>query len=120
MLSSGLDGDRLATIDMSRKWGGELHPFWAQLGPHLTQSGLGHTQWQLDPSSRLATIDMGRKVGALPLFRGELGPHLTQCRLGRGLPHYQVASLSIQPFGQYRYPPKIGGALFWGGSCVPI
>jgi len=27
---------------------------------------------------RLATIDMGRKLG-------ELGPHLTQCRLGRGL-----------------------------------
>ena len=29
----------------------------------------------------------------------ELGPHLTQCRLGRGLPPYQVASWSIQPFG---------------------
>jgi len=32
-------------------------------------------------------------------FLGELGPHLTQCRLGRGLPPYQVASWSIQPFG---------------------
>jgi len=45
---------------------------------------------------RLATIDMGRKLGgaALPPFLGkeELGPHLTQCRLGRGLPPYQVAS----------------------------
>ena len=29
----------------------------------------------------------------------ELGPHLTQCRLGRGLPPYQVASWSTQPFG---------------------
>jgi len=29
----------------------------------------------------------------------ELGPHLTQCRLGRGLPPYQMASWSIQPFG---------------------
>ena len=29
----------------------------------------------------------------------ELGPHLTQCGLGRGLPPYQVASWSIQPFG---------------------
>jgi len=40
---------------------------------------------------RLATIDMGQKVGAaVPPFRGgELGPHLTQCRLGRGLPPYQ-------------------------------
>ena len=51
---------------------------------------------------RLATIDMGRKLGGVPLFsRGgaELGPHLTQCRLGRGLPPYQVASWFIQPFG---------------------
>ena len=28
-----------------------------------------------------------------------LGPHLTQCGLGRGLPLYQVASSSTQPFG---------------------
>jgi len=34
---------------------------------------------------RLATIDMGRKVGAaLPLSVWELGLHLTQCGLGRG------------------------------------
>jgi len=37
---------------------------------------------------------------AVPLSVGELGPHLTQCGLGRGLPTYQVASWSIQPFGQ--------------------
>ena len=38
---------------------------------------------------RLATIDMGRKVGAVvPLSVGELGPYLTQCRRGRGLPPY--------------------------------
>ena len=45
-------------------------------------------------SDRLATIDMGRKVGAaVPLsVRGELRPHLTQCGLGRGLPPYQVTS----------------------------
>jgi len=49
---------------------------------------------------RLATLDMGRKVGAaVPLSVGELGPHLTQCRLDRGLPPYQVESSSIQPFG---------------------
>ena len=44
------------------------------------------TKWHLDPSSYLATTDMGRKLGdgALPLW-GELGPNLTQCRLGRGL-----------------------------------
>ena len=33
---------------------------------------------------RLATIDMGRKLGAVPLFfgGGELGPHLAQCGMG--------------------------------------
>jgi len=28
---------------------------------------------------RLATIDMGRKLRAVPLLGGELGPHVTQC-----------------------------------------
>jgi len=70
-------GDRFATIGMGRGlrtqaalpasvnpepyfaaavlllWGGEL-------GPHLTQCGLGEadlrTKWQLDPSNRLATM----------------------------------------------------------------
>jgi len=38
---------------------------------------------------RLATIDMGRKVGAaVPISLGELGPHVTQFRLCRGLPPY--------------------------------
>jgi len=41
---------------------------------------------------RLATIDMGRKVGAaVPISVAELGLHLTQCRLDQGLPPYQVA-----------------------------
>jgi len=36
---------------------------------------------------RLATINMGRKVGgAVPILGGgELGLHLTQCGLGRGV-----------------------------------
>jgi len=45
---------------------------------------------------RLATIDMGRKLGgaALPPFlrKEELGPHLTQCGHGRGLPACRVSS----------------------------
>jgi len=42
---------------------------------------------------RLATIDMGRKVGGLLCpFLGELGPHLTQCGFGRDLPPYEVAT----------------------------
>jgi len=48
-----------------------------------------HAKWYLDLSSRLATIDMGRKWGAVHIS-GELGPHLTQC--GRGLPLCQVSS----------------------------
>ena len=30
---------------------------------------------------------------------GKLGPHLTQCLLGGGLPPYQLACWSIEPFG---------------------
>jgi len=41
---------------------------------------------------RLATIDISRKLGAMPLLAGELGPHVTQCDLRRGLPSYQVES----------------------------
>ena len=40
--------------------------------------------------------------------------HLSQCHLGRGLPPYQVASWSIQPFCHNRQAPKIGG-----GAAVP-
>jgi len=39
------------------------------------------TKWRLHPSSRLATIDMGRKLGAVPLLGG-LRTHLTQRPLG--------------------------------------
>ena len=82
-----------------------------ELRPHLTQRRLARkprpsrrcvawaevylrTKWHLDPSSRLATIDMGQKLdrGVVPFFLWELGPHRTQSHLGRGLPPYQVAS----------------------------
>jgi len=45
---------------------------------------------RLNLSSPLATTDMGRKLGAVPLL-GVLGPHLTQCGLGQGLPPCQVS-----------------------------
>ena len=77
-----------------------------ELGLHLTQcrlsSGLSPTKWHLDPSSHLATTDMGQKLGAPPSFllgEGELGPHLTQCGQGWGLTACQVSSWSIQLFG---------------------
>jgi len=71
-------------------------------------------KWHLDPSSRLATINMDRKVEVMLCpFRGrgqkELGPHLTQYNLGQGLPPYQVASWSIQPFGHNTHGLKSVG-----------
>ena len=62
-----------------------------------------------DPSSRLATIDMGRKWGMLCPLLGEAGTELTQCDLGRGLSPYRVASCWIQLFGHNRHGPKIEG-----------
>ena len=59
---------------------------------------------------RLATIDMGRKVGSsMPLSMWKLSPHLAQYDLGWGLSPYQVTSWSIQLFGHNRHGPKIGG-----------
>jgi len=53
---------------------------------------------------RFVTIGIGRKLMRLcPFSLGRaLGPHVTQCGLGRGVPLYQVASWSIQPFGYDR------------------
>ena len=89
-------GDRLATINIGRRegaavplfGGGEMGPIkhdvaWAEIYLRI--------KWHLDPSSRLATVDMGRKLGAVPFYwGGELGPHLTQCGLGQGLSPCQV------------------------------
>jgi len=63
---------------------------------------------------RLATIDMGRKIGVcVPIFfgGGEAGPHLTQNGLDRGLPSYQVAPGSIQPFVRNRHMGRKLGAV---------
>ena len=76
-------GDRFATIDMGRKDGAAVSlSGGGVLGPHLPQCGLWaevylRTKWHLDLSSRLATINICRKLRAVPLFTGELGPHLT-------------------------------------------
>ena len=81
-------------------------------------------KWHLDPSSRLATIDMCRKLeGALPFWGGELGPHLTQYGLSQPRPTSITSGiLIIQPFGHNRHGPKIGGgsAFLGRGSWVPI
>jgi len=70
---------------------------------HLSIIWVTFTGWYNKSSAvaemgdRLATIDMGWKVGRAAV--GALGHRLTHCGLGRGLPIYQVASWSIQPFG---------------------
>jgi len=59
-----------------------------------------HTNWHLDASSRLATIKMGRKLGALPpcsapfLGRGTGSPSSTMWP-GPGPPPCEVSSWSI-------------------------
>jgi len=61
-------GDRLATTDTGQKlrvmplYGGAGFPAWGEA--YL------RTKWYIDPFSRLATINMGGKVGAVPPFWG--------------------------------------------------
>jgi len=67
------------TIDVGRKERGLLCPFCGQLGPRLIYNVAWaeiyfRTKWRLHPSSRLATIDMNRKLGAVPLFGGSCDP----------------------------------------------
>ena len=54
------------------------------------------TKWHPDPCSRLATTDMGRKLGAVPLL-GELGPHLTQRGQGGGQPSGILIDATVWP-----------------------
>jgi len=79
-------GNRLAIIDIGRKEKGAAVPLsgGGDLGPHLTQCGLGRgylrTKWHLGPSSRLATTDgHGPKIGegAVPLLGGNGSPSNT-------------------------------------------
>jgi len=66
---------------MGLNWGISA-PFWGGgAGSRLTQCPLGrglppYTMWHLDPSSHLATTDMGRKLGGgcAPLGRGSRVP----------------------------------------------
>jgi len=57
----------------------------------------------------------GPKNGVFVPLSGELGPHVTQCGLGGGLPSYQVASWSIQPFVYYCVVCMLRFVTRWGG-----
>jgi len=52
--------------------------------------------------------------------RGELGPHVTQCGLGQGLPSYQLAPWSIQPFGHSTHGQKLTGDVEGRGELCPF
>jgi len=91
------------------------------LGAHLTQCGqrrdlpeLPPYKWHLDPSSRLVTTYVGRKLGAavLLLEKGELGHHITQCGRGRGLPTCQVSSW-FNLFYLHRLAFTVAGPTAW-------
>ena len=57
----------------------DVFEFW-----QITHNLLEKSSAVAEMGDRLATIDMGRKLGRLsPFYLGELGPHLTQCRLSR-------------------------------------
>ena len=59
----------MATIDTGRELGGgaAVPLMGAELGSHVTQCAWSEaylsTKWHLDPFSRFATTDMGKKVG---------------------------------------------------------
>ena len=98
-------GDRGHNRHGPKRGGGCCPSFAVELGPRLTQCGMGQG---LRPYQVVSSCIQ-------PFGHNRHGPktggcdHLTQHRLGRGLPPYQVAS-SVQPFGQTRHGPKIG----WG------
>jgi len=70
---------------------------------------------------RLATIDIGRKLGAVPLlWGGELSLHPTQCRWPETYLHTKFhldpsSRLATTDMGR-----KLGGCAPFGGSWVPI
>ena len=73
------------------------------------------TEWHLDPSSRLATTDMGQNwVGAVPFFLvGELGPHLRRSCLGEAYLHTKWHLSPSSRLATRDISQKIGG-------CVPL
>lgn len=129
MLSSSWDGWLFGRSRHGPKSGGWV-PFGGQLGPpfntmlpapRLYQMA----SWSIEPFGR--NIHGPKSgVGCCASFLGSrswvsLRPHLTQCHLGRGLPSYQVAPWSIQPYGHNRHKAKIGGGAvsLWAGYLCP-
>jgi len=78
--------------------------------------GYLRTKWHLDPFSRLATTDMGRKLGGCAPWR--LGPYLTNVARAEAYLH---TKWHLDPFSRLAtrdMDRKIGAAVppFWGGG----
>ena len=78
------------------------------------------TKWHLGLSSRLATADIGQKLGgAVPFFLGDLGVHRTQSRVGRA---YLLTKWQLSPSSRSATTDigrKLGNAHYRSGSWVP-
>jgi len=102
-------GDCLATTDMGQKlrgcapFGGSWVSIWAKA--YL------RTEWHLDPSSHLATIDKGQKLGAVPLLGGAGSPSNTKSPGWR--PTSVASGILIHPaiWLQQTWAKNWGGAL---------
>ena len=60
-------GDRYHNRHGPKRWGWVLCPFRAEVGPHLNNVAWAEvyfrTKWRLHPSSHLATLNTGQKLG---------------------------------------------------------
>ena len=114
----------MATINTDRKIGELRSPFWGGgAGSQFNTKSPGPRPSSIPSDILIHAAIWPQQIwaenwGLCPFGEGELGPHLTPSRLDPGLPLYQVASQSMQPFGHNRYGPKIGGCAPLGRGAV--
>ena len=76
-------------------------------------------KWHLDPSSRLATTDIGRKLGAVPLLGETRSPSNAIMSPGPRPISVPNSILIHQAIWPQRTWPKIGGYAPFGGAGSP-
>ena len=80
-------------LDVGTAWVACCSPSWLYTVDHRQISQVLSSSWDRD---RLASIDMGRKLGVVPFWgEGELCTYQTQCGQGRGL--YVHAKFHLDP-----------------------
>jgi len=117
---------RLATIDMRQKLGAVPPPFggrlagssWNTMWPRAEV--YHRTKWHLDPSSRLATTNMGQNLGgALLLFRRGAGsPSNTKWPGPRRTSISSCIFINPAVFPQQTWAENWGLCLFWGDGSL--